>query len=379
MAEEQHDQGEKTEQPTERRLLEARKRGQVARSRDFQSAFELTMAALFLMLLGERLIHGLGGLVREGAHRVMGMGQGELSFADAVSGFLGTALAAVWPVLLLMFCVTLAGPILIGGFVMSAEGASFKWERLNVVKGMQRLFGVRALVDPAKVLAKFLVVLLVVLAVGWWSLDAIWRMGIEPWHVAVQHAAELLKKGFLWMSLALVLIAAVDVPYQLWEHRKKLRMTRQELRDELKQTEGPPELRQRIRRMQIERARQRMMQEVPRADVVVTNPTHVAVALRYDADRMEAPCVVAKGADLLAQQIMALARTHNVVTVRSPRLARVLYRQVSLRHEIPVALFVAVAQVLAYVYALRHQGERQGELELDEHAVPAPMEMAGVR
>ncbi len=378
MAEENQDQGEKTEQPTERRLLEARKRGQVARSRDFQNAFELTMAALFLMLLGERMVRGLGGLIRESTRRLATLGQGG-SFADATSGFLHAVVAAMWPLLLLMFCVTLAGPILIGGFVVSAEAAAFKWERLDVVRGMQRLFGLRALMEPAKTLAKFMAVLLVVLAVGWWSLDVIWRLGMEPWGMAVHQAADLLKKSFLWMSLALVLIAAVDVPYQLWDHRKKLRMSRQELRDELKQTEGPPELRQRIRRMQIDRARQRMMQEVPKADVVVTNPTHVAVALCYDAERMDAPCVVAKGADLLAQQIMSLARMHDVVMVRSPRLARVLYRQVSLRQEIPIALFVAVAQVLAYVYALRRQGERQGELELEEGVMPALMDMDRMR
>jgi flagellar biosynthetic protein FlhB len=211
----------------------------------------------------------------------------------------------------------------------------------------------RGVVELAKAFAKFGLVALVAVVFLWLKTNELLGLGSEPTAASIGHAISLSGEALLALGGALGLIAAVDVPWQLFNYMKSLRMTRQEIRDELKESEGNPEIKGKIRQMQQAVAKRRMMQEVPKADVVVTNPTHYAVALRYDEKRMRAPIVVAKGADAVAAKIREVANEHRVPLFEAPPLARALFRSVDLNQEVPARLYVAVAQVLTYVYQLR--------------------------
>ena len=350
----EHDQAqERTERPTPKRLQEARRKGQIPRSRD------LTTAAV--TLAGGCSLYMLGGYMSDSIHGVM-----QRSFVlsreealdssyivPALANAAGEALRACAPLLLIVLLAALAAPLALGGWNFSSESLLPKLERLNPLQGFRRMFSMRSLVELGKALAKFGVVALIAVLVLWNDAPALLGLGREPVAVAIGHAFTLSGQGLIAISAGLLLIAAIDVPYQLWQYMKQMRMTREEIRQELKESEGSPEVKARLRQIQQTLARQRMMQAVPTADVVVTNPTHFAVALRYDEKRMRAPVVVAKGADLVAARIRELAQEHNVPIFEAPPLARVLYRSVDIGAEIPASLYVAVAQVLSYVFQLR--------------------------
>ena len=237
---------------------------------------------------------------------------------------------------------------------------------------MQRIFAWRGLVELFKALVKFLIIGAVAILFLYHQSAAYIGLANEPLLPAMAHAAHLLIWGFLAIASTLILIAVVDVPFQIWDHNQKLKMSTQELRDESKDSDGDPELRGRIKRMQRELAQRRMMAEVPKADVVVTNPEHYAVALRYDQRKMSAPLVVAKGADLMAMQIRTIAREHNVPILQAPPLARALHHSTELNQEVPAGLYLAVAKVLAYVFQLKRQPnwQRQQDLKMDDLPIP---------
>lgn len=344
---------ERTEQATSKRLREAREKGQIPRSRELNNMVMMLAASGGLVLLGQGMLNGLLEILRKGLRM-----EREAALApDAMTRFLGQLLGdglfLLAPFFLLMIVAALLGPVVLGGWSFSTEALSLKWERLDPVKGMGRVFSWRGLVELAKALAKFAVVAAVAVALLWSMAGELLGLGFEAYEQAFAHGLSLFLKAFLVLSVALVLIAAADVPFQLWDHARQLRMTRQEIRDEFKETEGRPEVKSRIRRLQREMAQRRMMQEVPKADVVITNPTHYAVALRYDQNRMRAPRVVAKGADLIAAQIRGVAAQHRVPVFSAPPLARAIYFSTELNREIPAGLYLAVAQVLAYVYQVK--------------------------
>jgi flagellar biosynthetic protein FlhB len=270
------------------------------------------------------------------------------AFRDAAA----EALLACAPVLAAAFLAALAAPLAIGGWNLSGEALGMRFERINPLTGIGRLFSARSAAELGKTLVKFAVVGTIAVALLWSQADDLLRLSMEPVGNGIAHAAQLTGQALLAMTAGLVLIAAIDVPFQLWQYTRDLRMTRDEIRQELKESEGSPETRGRIRAIQQAMARRRMMQEVPTASVVITNPTHYAVALRYDEKRNRAPVVVAKGADEVAARIRELATGHGVPLVSAPPLARVLYRHVDLGVEIPAVLYVAVAQVLTYVAQL---------------------------
>lgn len=271
------------------------------------------------------------------------------AFADsALQGLIACA-----PVLALTLVAAVIAPLALGGWNLSFNVLALDFSRLSPIAGFKRMFSLRGAVELAKAFAKFAVVALFAVLFLWHASDELLSLGREPVNRAITHALSLTGQALISFAAALGLIAAVDVPWQLWQHTRKLRMTRQEIREELKETEGSPEIKGRIRAAQQELARRRMMQEVPKADVVIVNPTHYAVALRYDEKRMRAPIVVAKGVDLVAARIRELATEHNVAIFEAPPLARVLYRNVDIGGEIPSSLYVAVAQVLSYVFQLR--------------------------
>jgi flagellar biosynthetic protein FlhB len=266
---------------------------------------------------------------------------------------LGQAGLAVSPFLLVMLITAFAAPIALGGWSFSTEALAFKPDKLDPLQGMKRIFAVRGLVELVKSLAKFLLIGSVGAGLLWHYLPELMGLGRESVESGLAHTGSILSKAFIVLSASLLLIAAVDVPFQLWDHAKNLKMTRQEIRDEHKNTEGKPEVKSRIRQMQRDIAQRRMMQEIPKADVVITNPTHYAVALRYDAAKMSAPVVVAKGVELVASQIRTVAVANKVPLYEAPPLARALYYSTEINHEVPAGLYLAVAQILAYVFQLK--------------------------
>ncbi|MEO0975192.1 MAG: flagellar type III secretion system protein FlhB, partial [Pseudomonadota bacterium] len=252
---------------------------------------------------------------------------------------------------------------MLGGWNFSTKALEPKLEKLDPIKGVQRLFAPKNFVEQMKAMAKFLLVGGVALLLLWRLAPRIISLSSQPMPAALQHAIWLVLLSLALLSASLAIIAAIDVPFQLWDFTRKLRMTLKEVRDEMKETDGRPEVKSRIRQLQQQLARGRMMEDVPQADVVITNPTHVAVALRYE-EEMSAPRVIAKGTDLVAARIRDIALEHRIPLFEAPPLARALNRHTDIGEEIPKALYQAVAQVLSYVYALRRA--RNYEIQMPE-------------
>jgi flagellar biosynthetic protein FlhB len=253
----------------------------------------------------------------------------------------------------MLIVVALASPMLIGGWMFSTEALLPNFARMNPLQGLGNMVSVRALVELGKAIAKAILVGSIAWMVMRYEFDAVLGLSVEPLKSGSEHLGHLLLLSFIFIVSGLIVIAMIDAPYQMWQYAKKLMMTRQEVRQESKESNGNPEIKAKIRQQQREMARRRMMTEVPKADVVVTNPSHYAVALKYADKGMRAPKVVAKGADEVAARIRELAVENNVVILEAPPLARALFRHAELGDEIPEALYIAVAEVLAYVYQLR--------------------------
>jgi flagellar biosynthetic protein FlhB len=268
------------------------------------------------------------------------------------------ALMIVLPILGATFLAALAAPLAIGGWNFSGQALVPQFKRMNPVSGLARMFSVRGLVELIKGLTKVFVVGIIAIVVLKSLTPQLMGLSAEPVRSAIGHSASMASWSLLVFCMGLAIIAAVDVPYQLWQYAKELKMTRQEVREEYKESEGSPEMKGRIREAQQALARGRMMQEVPTADVVVTNPTHYAVALRYDEKKHRAPIVVAKGVELIALKIREIAAEHGVPVIEAPPLARALHKSVDLNREVPAALYITVAQVLTYVYQLKSARER---------------------
>lgn len=344
---------DRTERATPKRERDAREKGQVARSRELTTAVLVAGGAAVLIWQGADMTTQAAQLLRESLHIVPADFASTADMARVPGRVLRAGLMIVAPILLLGFLAALAGPLLLGGWNFSAQALMPQFSRLNPIAGLGRIFSTRALVDLLLGLMKVGVLGGIGAAVLWSQraqLASLARMDPLP---AMATAGASVMSLLGWLALGLGVIAALDVPWQWFRHAKELRMTRQEIRDEFKQAEGRPEVKAKIRQAQQAIAKRRMMEAVPTADVIVTNPTHYAVALRYSAGRMRAPKVVAKGADVIAAAIRDLAHEHRVPIVSAPPLARALYRSVALDQEIPAALFQAVAQVLSYVYQLR--------------------------
>ena len=349
---------ERTEQATPKRLEEARKKGQVPRSSELSIAAVCIAAAAAIYSLGGMAAGNFADLMRDSLSLSPAAVMSEGVIWPALTAAGARALWIILPVLGATFVAALAAPIVIGGWNFSGQALVPQFSRLNPVAGFGRMWSSRGLVELGKGLAK----VGVIGVIAWVLLKGLTPqlMGLtsEPLQQAIGHSAELAGYSLLVLACGLAVIAAVDVPFQLWQHARDLRMTRQEVREEYKESEGSPETRGRIREAQRALARGRMLHDVPKADVIVTNPTHYAVALRYDENKNRAPIVVAKGTELLALKIREIATESGVPIVEAPPLARALYKSVELGREVPAALYVTVAQVLTYVYQLRAARER---------------------
>lgn len=349
---EQDDQ-ERTEQPTSKREEDARRDGQVARSQEMSTCVVLVAAATALMLLGGRVGEALVAAMRHGLELTRSAALDESQLVPALSRQLFEVGLACLPIFGVVVLAVLIAPLAIGGWNFTTKALEPKFSRLDPIAGFGRIFSLRGFIELWKAFAKFGLVAAIAVWTLWRSAPQLMGLGAMPVDAAIGQAIDLVTMALLALAAALVVIAGLDVPYQLWRHAKELRMTRDQIRQEHKESDGSPEVKGRIRQIQQTLARGRMLQDVPTADVVVTNPTHFAVALRYEDARMRAPIVVAKGTDLIAARIRELAAEHGVPIVEAPPLARALHRGVEIGSEIPATLYAAVAQVLTYVFQLR--------------------------
>lgn len=361
---------EKTEPASPRRLEKAREEGQVARSRELVTFVMLATGLGCLWTSGEMMTERLGSALRNGLQfeRASAFDASHM-LVQAGSAVL-QALQALLPLLGFMLVAALVAPMLLGGWLLSGKSLAPNFSKLNPIAGIGRMFSTETLAELIKTIVKSLLVG----GVAWWvisdNLAEIMALMSEPVHEALAHTVRLVAVSCALIIASLLLVAAIDVPYQLWSHSRKLRMSREDLRQEQKESDGDPQVKAQIRRQQQQMAKRRMMAEVPKADIIVTNPTHFAVALKYSDKAMRAPRVIAKGTDLVALRIRALAEEHNIPVLEAPPLTRALYRHTRLDAEIPVALYSAVAEVLAWAYQLHRQAKEGGAVP------PAPKNLA---
>ncbi|MHB0984622.1 MAG: flagellar biosynthesis protein FlhB [Sulfuricella sp.] len=366
---------ERTEPASSRRIEQAREKGQIARSRELATFTVLLAAGGGLMLMGPQLMDTLAGLMRSGLTLDRAAAFDPLLLLPRLHQLALSVLYAFFPFLLLMVVAAIMAPLVMGGWLFSFQALQPDFSRLDPLKGFGRLFSSTSLVELVKALAKSALIGGVALWVFWHHKEAMFALAGESLNQSAAHLGSLLGAAFLYIVASLLLIVAIDVPFQLWEHARKLKMTKEEVRQENKEMEGSPEVKAHIRRMQRELARGRMMAEVPKADVIVTNPTHYAVALRYQDKAHAAPVVVAKGSALLAARIRELGEEHHVPILEAPPLARALFRHAELGEEIPSALYTAVAEVLAYVYQLRNYEAGVGEQPRPPQHLPVPPDL----
>ena len=366
------DGSEKSEEPTEKKLRESREKGQVPRSRELTTLLVTLSAAVFLLFYGAQMIVDFEVIMVKGLSFDRDIAFDTKALFRLVGALVETALYLLLPFLLLMTLIALVAPILLGGWSFSVKAMSPKFSKLNPVSGLKRMFSTKALLELFKAFAKFTLVLSMAVFFIYTTFGEILALGVEPLRSALGHAGLLIVQAFIFVSLSLLIVAAIDVPFQLWDHNRQLLMTKQEVKEEHKQQEGNPEVKGRIRQVQREMSQQRMMEKVPDADVIITNPTHFAIALKYDTDTMREPIVLAIGADFMAAQIRTVATEKNITIIEAPPLARALYYNAEIDQPIPYELFKAVASILAYVYQLKEHGKAE---QVDFAALPIPDNM----
>ena len=359
MAEEDSSQ-EKTEEPTGKRLEKAREDGQIPRSKELSTSLILITGVLSLWIFGDWLFSAERNIfiLNFDIERHHLFDDKQMVIRLAASAL--EAIIAVTPIFILLTLAAIFGPLALGGWMFSAKSLLPKLDRISPLAGLKRMFSLKSLMELLKGWAKILVVVGCILFLFFSLKNSVLNLSQEPQRQAIVHAMDLVMIGALTLALSTLLISLIDVPFQIYEFTKKMKMSLQEVKDEHKDTEGKPEVKQRIRRLQYEMSQRRMMSDVPDADVVITNPTHYAVALKYHSDEMKAPILLAKGTDEVALKIREIASHNKIPVVESPSLARSVYTFTKVGKEIPEGLYVAIAQVLAYVYQLDQYFKQQG-------------------
>lgn len=360
MAEDESGQ-EKSEDPTGRRLDKAREEGQIPRSKELSTSAVLLGGTIGLYLFGHYLADSMMKIMHDSFSLSRNMAFDTSFMVAKLTTSMKEAIISSAPLIGGLVLMAILGPIGLGGWLFSPKAMAPKLNRMDPIAGLKRMFSLKSLVELVKSILKVLVIalvgtgLLMALRQEFYELS---RMALEP---AIERSIILLLWVSIGYALSTLLIAAIDVPFQIYDHTKKLRMTKQQVKDEMKDTDGKPEVKGRIRQLQREMANNRMMQSVPEADVVITNPTHFSVALRYDPENMETPVLLAKGVDNIALKIREIAKEHNIEMVQAPVLARAVYHTTEVDSEIPSGLYMAVAQVLAYVFQLRNFRKGDGD------------------
>jgi flagellar biosynthetic protein FlhB len=363
---------EKTEQATPKKLQEAREQGQVPRSRELDTLIMLLVSAATFLMLGKQIIGGLLDMLRSNFVIERALLFNSAVIPELFWRALNEGIGILFPFFLIMVIAAVIAPLPMGGWNFSSKALTPKIDRLNPLKGLGRIFAWKGLIELSKALVKFLIVA----TAGWFllmeKLPEFLTLGNQPVDVGLGQLGSELVWVFLLLSCTLIAVAVVDIPFQLWDYHRQQRMTRQEIKDEHKDTEGSPELKSKVRSAQREIAMRRMMENVPKADVVITNPSHYSVALRYNQLNMGAPVVVASGVDLVALQIRRIAGAHDVPILEAPPLARALYYSTKIDQEIPAGLYLAVAQVLAYIYQLKQYQTEGGVQPRPPADLPIP-------
>ena len=366
---------ERTEPASQKRLEKAREDGQAPRSQELSTFVVLMGAGTGLWLMGGYLAQKLSSLMSGGMKIPRSAGFDSALLLERLFDQSLNALVALAPFFILMLVVALAAPMLLTGWLFTWKSLQPDFNRLNPLKGLGRMVSLNSLMELTKALLKAVLIGAAAVWTTWLHKEAVLSLVAAPLPAGSSHMADLIAMSFLAIAGTMILIAAADVPFKLWDHYRKLRMTKEEVRQENKETEGNPQVKSRIRSQQHAMARKRMMADLPGADVIVTNPTHFAVALRYEEGKMRAPRVVAKGAHLLALKIREIGQQHHIPLLQAPPLARALYHHTELGDEIPQALYNAVAEVLAYVYQLRRCQEHGEKPPLKPEDLPVPAEL----
>jgi flagellar biosynthetic protein FlhB len=375
VAEENQSQ-EKTEEATPRKLEKARGEGQVARSRELNSVAIVTFGSLAAIVVAPYL-----------ASEVMKLAQTVFANAAApnitMTHFLGEAFISttfvLLPLLVVIFAAGVASSLGLGGMVLAPKALRPKLERMSPIKGFGRIFSIKSLVELGKSIAKFILIAGVAVLVLSYLIGELLALGALPVEAAIAKGMSYAGIALLLIGSTLIVVAAIDVPFQIAQHKKQLKMTKQEVKDELKDSEGKPEVKAKIRALQQQTARRQMLEQVPEADVVIVNPEHFSVAIKYDAAAMAAPIMVAKGVDHMALKIREIADAHDVPIVREPPLARSIYYTTEAGEEVPAGLYVAVAQVLAYIYQLEQyqRGQVKNAPVMPDIEIPAEFATEG--
>ena len=349
MAENESDQ-ERTEQATQKRREEAREKGQIPRSQEVVSVSVLMAGLLFFYFGGSHVVKNMMELAVSGFRDA---GRMEFLPETAVTilvGYVFKAFFILFPLLIAVLIAAVLANVLQFGFLITAETITPKISKISPAKGFKRLFSLRSMVELLKNILKVIIISVVAYLVIRSEFDNMIPLADQSIWGMLNYIGGVCFKLLLATTVVLVFLAALDYAYQRWEYEKSLRMTKQEIKDEYKSTEGDPLVKARIRRIQREAARKRMMAQVPKADVVITNPTHLAVAIQYRPESMAAPVVVAKGADFIAEQIRKIALENDVPLIENKPLAQVLYKIVKVNSMVPESLYRAIAEVLAFVY-----------------------------
>lgn len=347
--------GEKTEKATPKKRQDARKKGQVAKSQDLNTAIVLLAVFLYLMFFGKTIAERLLGVLRHALQNYMFMELTPKNIESILMEILAELVIFLGPVMLVAMIAGVAANYAQVGFMFSAEAIQMKLEKINPISGFKRIFSMRAIVEMLKSILKITFVGVIAFSVLWLRMEEVLLLANKSVGAAIATIAGLTLQMGLFASGALLFLSLLDYLYQKYDFEKSIRMSKQDLKDEYKNIEGDPLIKSKIKQKQREMAMRRMMQEVPKADVVITNPTHFAIALKYDEQKADAPVVVAKGVDFIAQKIKLIARENEVMTVENRPLARALYSQAEIGDAVPEEFFKAVAEILAYVYQTKNK------------------------
>ncbi|QDQ28079.1 flagellar type III secretion system protein FlhB [Chitinimonas arctica] len=366
---------ERTEDPSPRRLEEARAKGQVARSTELVTFSVLMTGVVALISMGGGMLDALKRIMVLNLHfdrAVLGDGEALLRhFSQACFD----ALLAILPFLASTALAAILASIVLSGWLFTLDAVAPKFGKLDPIAGIGRIFSVRSLVDMFKAILKASLIGGVAVSTIWSEKNEVLQLiAMSPFE-SLGYLFQLVKFTLLMVVGSMIVIVLIDVPFQLWDYKRNLRMSKEEVKQESKESDGDPQVKAKIRQLQMQAARQRMMADIPKANVVITNPTHYAVALLYDEKQMKAPRVIAKGSFLLAERIIELGREHKVPILRTPPLARALYHHADLGEDIPTPLYNAVAEVLAYIMQLNHFQRHGGHAPSLAADLPVPAEL----
>lgn len=366
---------DKTEDPTDKRKRDSREQGEVIRSKELNTVAVMLAGTGACLTYGGALAQTFLTLMQKSFMLPREVIMQERYMQIFLLQAAKDAYLATQPILLALLLASLLSPLALGGWLFAAGGMAPKFSRMNPLSGVKRMFSINSVIELLKAIGKFVVILMVALAVLRKDQLELLAIAKEPLDQAIIHSVQVVGWSSVWMAAGLLIIAAIDVPIQIYQGRQKLLMTKQEVRDEYKDAEGRPEVKGRIRQMQREASQRRMMANVPTADVIITNPTHYAVALKYDPEQGGAPILLAKGTDFVALKIREIAVAHEIQLLESPALARSIYYSTEVDAQIPAGLYMAVAQVLAYVYQIRQHRAGRGKRPKPLDDLPIPDEL----